>query len=214
MRMGANEAAAAAVPVPVVPASGRQTALLNTQVGTYGTEGDQLDWSYYDTAALANGTLQHNLFTTPLGAGGKGLDMTNLTLSSQIPQGQLLEVRALKVMYATSAVRATANVQMIYDVFNRTTISVKLSNKESMGQWTLQELLGANTLIALTPTVATENIPIIEPKYHGIYPLNFPIKLAALTTFWVEMRHHVAVNAALNGDFVRFALMGVLTRVT
>jgi hypothetical protein len=192
----------------------REQALLNTQVGTYGTEGEQLDWTYYDEASMLSTTLTHRLFTNPLGSGGKTLAQTNLTLAGQIPQGQLLDVRAIKAMYVTDAAMATADVQAFYTMLARTTVSIKLGNKETMGQWTLQELIGAATLLALTPTVAGDNIHTIQPKFHGIFPLNKKIILAALTPFEVTVVHHAAPGAALDGNLLKIGLSGILTRVS
>jgi hypothetical protein len=192
----------------------REQALVNTQVGTYGTEGEQLDWSYYDTIQVAVATLTHRLFTNPLGSAGKMLDETNLTLAGQIPQGQLLDVRAIKVFYAGSTVKATANVLPLYTLLARTVVSIKLANKETMGQWTLQELLGAATLISLTPTAAGDNIPIIQPRFHGIFPMNKKLILAALTPFEVTLTHSVAPDASLANDRIKISLAGILTRVS
>lgn len=193
---------------------GRKEALEKLQTGTYGTEGERLDWTYYDTAILAAATLTHRLFTNPLGAGGKTLDLTNLTQAGQIPQGQHLQVKAIKLMYRTSAVKNTASVVSFYDMLAQSTISIKLQNKDSMGQWTLQEIAGAATLYALTPTAAGDNIPLIQPKYHGIFLLNNKITLAALTPFEVTLTHHTAVNAALANDQLKIGLAGTLIRVS
>lgn len=192
----------------------RKDALDRVGVGTYGTEGDELDWSYYDEAIIAVATLTHRLFTTPLGSGGKTLDQTNLTIAGQIPQGQLLDVRAIKVMYTSGAAKATVGVQDLYTLLTRTTVTIKLQNKESMGQWTLQELMGANSLVALTPTAAGDNIPLIQPKFHGVFPLNKKIVLAALTPFEVTIAHHAAPGATTANDRLKIALAGILTRVT
>jgi hypothetical protein len=192
----------------------RKDALDRVGVGTYGTEGDELDWSYYDEALIAVATLTHRLFTTPLGSGGKTLDQTNLTIAGQIPQGQLLDVRAIKIMYTSGAVKNTAGIQDFYTLLTRTTISVKLQNKETMGQWTLQEVMGANSLIALTPTAAGDNIPVIQPKFHGVFPLNKKIVLAALTPFEVTIQHHAAPGATTANDRLKVALSGILTRVS
>lgn len=192
----------------------RKEALDKVAVGTYGTEGDELDWTYYDEAIIAVAALTQRLFTTPLGSGGKTLDQTNLTLAGQIPQGQLLDVRAVKVMYTSGATKNTAAVQDLYTLLTRTTVSIKLQNKESMGQWTLQELMGAASLIALTPTAAGDNISIIQPKYHGVFPLNKKIVLAALTPFEVTVQHHVAPATSTANDRLKIGLAGILTRVT
>lgn len=192
----------------------RKEALENLQTGTYGVEGEKLDWSYYDTAVLAAATQVHRLFTNPLGAGGKTLDFTNLTIAGQIPQGQQIITRAIKVFYRSIAVKATAAVQALYDLFSTTTVQVKLQNKETMGIWTLQELIGSASLFAVTPTVAGDNIPMIQPKFHGIFPLNNPITLAALTPFEVTVSHHSAVDALLAGDHLKIALCGTMIRIS
>lgn len=192
----------------------RREALDKVGVGTYGLEGERLDWTYYDTAVLAAATTTHRLFTNPLGSGGKTLDLTNLTIAGQIPQGQQLQVKAIKMMYRTSATKGTTAVQSFYDMLGQTTISVKLQNKETMGQWKLQEITGSATLFALTPTAAGDNIYYIQPKYHGIFPLNTKIILAALTPFEVTVQHHTAVAAALAGDFLTIGLAGTLIRVS
>lgn len=192
----------------------REEALTKLQQGTFGEEGEQLEWSYFDTATIAAATLVHRLFTNPLGAGGKTLADTNLTQAGQMPQGQHLEVNAIKVMYTSDAAKATAAVQNLYDLFTETTISVEIANNKSMGQWTIQELMGAATLFALTPTAAGDNIPLIQPRYTGVYLLNVPIVIAALTPFEVTVTHHVAPAAALADDKLKISLAGILTRAS
>lgn len=192
----------------------RKVALENLQQGTYGVEGEKLDWTYYDSNPLAVATLTNRFFTNPLGAGGKTLAQTNLTQAGQIPQGQNHTVRAIKVWYRSAAAKGTAAVQDLYTMLEQTTVSIKLQNKETMGQWTLQELMGASLLFALTPTVAGDNIPVIQPKFHGIFPLNTPIVLAALTPFEVTVQHHTAVAATLATDILKIGLAGTLVRVS
>lgn len=192
----------------------RKEALERLSIGTYGTEGDVLDWTYWDEEILAAATLTQRLFTVQLGGAGKTLAQTNLTTAGQIPQGQKFDVMALKLFYTTSGAKATADVQTWYSMLANTTMSIKLQNKETMGQWTLQEILGMPTQFALTPTVAGDNIPVNLPKYPGIFPLNKKITLAALTPFEVTIVHHVAPGAALNGDSLKVGLSGILTRVS
>jgi hypothetical protein len=192
----------------------RETALEKTQQGSFGTEGEQLEWSYWDTATLAAATLVHRLFTNPLGAAGKTKADTNLTTAAQMPQGHHLEVNAIKVMYESHAAIGTAAVQNLYDLFTETTATIILGSVKDVGEWTLQELLGAATLTALTPTVASDNIPLIQPRFTGIYPLNVPIVIAALTPFECRVEHHVAVAAALADDKLKISLSGILTRLS
>lgn len=193
----------------------RKEALERLSVGTYGSEGDILDWTYYDTFKMVSATAStFQYFTTPLGQANKTLADTNLTLAGQIPQGQLMDVRAIKIFYTTSDALVTADVQSFYTMIDQTTVSIKLENKESIGIWTLQELLGAATLVAEIPTTQTENIPIIQPKYHGVFPLNKKIVLAALTPFKVTVQQHTACAAALANDRLKIGLSGILTRVS
>lgn len=184
----------------------------NLQAGTYGASGEKLDWSYYDRVVLLSTTTVNRLFTVQLGASSKTLADTNLTQSGQIPQGQRFTIRALKVSYVTNAARATANVQQYYDVLKNTSVQFIIPNKGPMGQWGLWELLGASSLFALTPTAAGDNIPVIQPRFHGVFPLNTPIVLAALTPFYVEVTHHTATNAALDNDRIYVSLNGTLVR--
>lgn len=214
VRNGNGNGNGISVPVASVPRSSRETALMKTQIGSYGSEGDEIDMSYWDTAVLATGTRTHRLFTVPLGQAGKTLDDTNLTVAGQIPQGQNFQVHSIKIFYIGKEVRSDAEVQLIYDVLRMTTITVKLVNKEYMGQWGLFEVLGAASLIAMLPAAAGDNAPMILPRYHGILPLNHPIVLAALTPFEVTMTHHETVNTLLDGDFIKISLAGLMTRVS
>ena len=191
----------------------RSQALDKLSVGTYGTQGDQLDWSYWDTATIAAATTVQTLFATPYGS-AKNKNMTNLPIAAQIPQGQHFDVRAIGIMYKSASAKGTAGVQKVYDLFEQTTLEVKLGNKESIGIWTLQELLGAATLIAVTPTAAGDNIPFIQPAYKGEKKLNRKIVLAALTPFNVILTHWTAADATCANDLLKVTLKGILTRVT
>ena len=186
------------------------------QEGSYGKGGEVLDWSYYSSTILANGTTTHNLFTAATGQTFEGtaqsLDLTNMQAAGVIPQAQNFTVKNIKVMYATHAAIGTAVVANLYTMFAQTTVEFILTNKFSMGVWTLQELLGAASLVALTPTAAGDNIPLAQPRFHGIFPLNVPIRLAALTSFYIRVIHQTAHNASLNGDWLKLSLNGMLIR--
>lgn len=174
---------------------------------------ERLDWTYHDTAVLAAATLTHNLFTVPLGQANKNRADTNLPNASQLPQGQNFKIHAIKARFVSSAARNTAAVQLIYDVLNNTTMRVIVPGKDSLGEWVLAEIFGISSLVALTPTAAGDNIPLISPDFKGIYPLNFPLKIGATQTFKIELQHHVAVNAALAGDKIVVMLNGRLDRM-
>lgn len=186
--------------------------LVGLQQGTFGAGGEKLDWTYYDTNVIVAGLTVYGFFQTQLGAGGKTLDETNLTTAGQIPQGQHLTVHALKIFYTSSGIKGTADVQNLYALLKVTTLEIVLPGKDSMGTWTLQELFGPAIQYAMTPTVAGDNIPQYQPRFHGVFPLNTPLVLAALTPFNLRVTHHIAAPAGLAGDYLMIGLNGKLLR--
>lgn len=192
----------------------KNRVLQDLQAGTYGSGGELLDWSYYDTATLVSTTLTHRLFTIPLGGGTpqKTLNVTNMTAGGQIPQGQNFTVHALKILYTTATAFATADVQSFYSMLKNTTVEIILPGKDSMGTWVLQELLGLSVAAAVIPTVGGDNLDFATPRYHGVFPLNIPLVLAALTPFELRVIHHVAAAAALDNDRLQITLSGKLRR--
>jgi len=190
--------------------------LQDFQQGAYGQGGELLDWTYYSTTILANGTTVHNLFSAAVGQTFEGtvqtLDLTNMQSAGTIPQAQNLLVEALKFFYTGHAAFNNAALLAFYLLLEQTTVEIQIASKYVIGQWTLQELFGISTAINLVPTTAGDNVPMVEPNYHGIFPLNVPIILPALTTFKVIVTHQTASAAALNGDFLKVGLNGRLLR--
>lgn len=193
---------------------GKTSNLARLARGTYGSGGEILDKTLYDTAVLAAATTVHRLFTIPLGQAGKTLDRTNMTTGGMMPQGQNIAVRAIKVFYTSLNALATADVQTLYTFLRTCTAEIILPGKDSMGEWTLQELMGSALMVASTPTAAGDNIPVISPRFHGIMPLNTPLVLAALTPFEVRLTCHTASGAALDGDFIGIGLTGTMQRAS
>lgn len=193
---------------------GKNRVLQDLQAGTYGSGGELIDWSYYDTATLAVATTVHRLFTIGLGGGAvpKTLQTTNMTTGGSIPQGQNFTVHAIKVFYNTNNALATADVLAFYNMLKNTTVEVILPGKDSLGTWVLQELFGMSVAAAVVPTVAGDNLDFNTPRYHGVFPLNIPLVLAALTPFELRMTHHVAVTAGLADDRIQISLSGKLRR--
>lgn len=190
--------------------------LTSLQGGSYGAGGEILDWTYYDSFAVSASTLVQRLFTQSLGQGStpKTLDITNMTNGGSIPQGQRLDVRAIKLFLTSKTALATAAVQKLYTFLSSTTVELIMPGKDSMGTWTLQELLGTCSLLAFTPTVSGDNIPVIEPRFHGIFPLNTVWTLAALTPFEIRVTHQAAPDSSLADLKVQIGLNGRLTRLS
>jgi hypothetical protein len=195
-----------------------QHSLQGLAQGTYASQGETKIWEYYDAFQVVVANTVNNLFTSVQGSTGKTLDVTNMTVAGQIPTGQRLTVTHIKsfVNVGYTAVLGTAGVRLLYNMLQQTTVEVKVNNKTPLLQTTLQSLLGANTLLALTPSAAGDNIPLIQPTFKGVFPLNIPIVLAATTAFQVTCTHQTAPDAALAtaGTQVRIHLFGILEQLS
>jgi hypothetical protein len=187
--------------------------LSRMQQGTYLGQGEELDWTVYDTIVLAAATREFRLFTIPLGQGSKTYSETNMESAGQIPQGHKMLVHAIKMIYTGSSVKATVFPNLFYGFMDNSYIQVKPSGKDSLFTIKLNELMGMNLNIALTPTAAGDNIRYAQGRPLGIYPLNNPITLASQTSFSVNLTLSVASNAALDGDRICLALSGKLSRL-
>lgn len=196
-----------------------QAALVNQLKygqGTYSAGGDEIDWSYYDTMGVpatasvvryfTNSIGQNNNLSTPR---AKHLGDTNM-ISQGIPKSQNLTIKAIKVFFASHAALVTASIQALYTVLKNVSVEFIIANKFTYGQWTLQELLGAATLVASTPTAAGDNIPVISPRYHGIFPLNTFIVLSENTIFELRVTYNTVPAAALVDDLLMISLYGKL----
>jgi hypothetical protein len=186
--------------------------LLNYQSGSIGSSGEVQDYSYYDTITLAAGTLTQRMFQSALGVGGKTLDKTNMKVGGQLPQGERLTAARLKVFYHANAAISEVGAQDILAMFFNTTAEIILANKD-MGVWTLAEILGDALLTVLKPVTAGDNIVTATSRFHGIFPFNTPIVLAALTPFEVRITHQTAVTTYLASHQLRLSFNGCLERM-
>ncbi|MDD5061190.1 MAG: hypothetical protein PHS93_08495 [Candidatus Omnitrophica bacterium] len=191
-----------------------QAALRDIQSGGGTGYNYEKDWTYYDELLIANAIATIRLFTAPLGGpGARNLSMTNMSLSSMIPSTQKLRIRNLKVAYISTAALGTAAVDTVYQMIRNTSIELQIINRPVDLQLSLWEVFGTSFLASVVPTVAGDNIPVINPRFHGILPLNSEIILPGNTTFELRVTHHVAPGAALVGDSLRFGLNGILEQV-
>ena len=199
----------------MVPEQGQLEALATVQTGSTGTQGDKINRSLWDELLIAAAPLQNRLFMNPVSVAGRLLDQTNNTQGGQMPSNRQLIVKALKILYVsetTAAIKATAqDIQDLYTLLFRTTAVMMINNRE-FGQWTLAELMGLTVAVAVNPAV-TFTPPFINPRFHGIMPLNEPITIAGATQYFIELTHSVAPTAAVIGDRLRIALCGIEVRV-
>lgn len=178
------------------------------------TAAEVLDFSYYDTIKLDTTVLTHRLYVVPLGQAGKTLADTNMILAGLLPQGQNMTVRAIKFFFAAQQQYATVNVLQYYQMIKQTTLEFIVPGKENLGQWNLQEITGMPATIPVTPTVAGDNEPLMQGRFHGVFPLNRPIRIGATQAFEVRIQHHVAPNVALDDDLMMISLYGKLIRMS
>jgi len=192
----------------------RMNPLLKAQQGTFGTGGEVFDKTYYDTLVLdSTNTAGYAMFTIPQGQGtpAKGYNLTNMISQSQIAQGHKMTVKSLVIRYMTHATITETSVQLIYDALRNLYGKVVIPGKDNIGDWTFAELIGAASLIALTPS-ATVFPALISPQFCGIKHLKIPIVLSALTTFSFQVQPIAATAAALDGDFIQIGFRGILRR--
>ena len=194
-----------------------KNAIVSLQQGNRSGVGEFIDWTYWDTAKLAVATRDHRFFAQAQGQGTpiKRLDQTNMTQGGQMPQGQNLKVHAIKITYLTSAVKGTTFVNAFYNMINTAILDIRFPGKDSMGQWSLSELLATASMVALTPTGATgDNIPLVQPVVKACFPLNRPIDIPALQPFEAVLTHYVACPTLCEDDILKVGFYGGLKRLS
>lgn len=186
-------------------------ALAKLQEGTYGTGGEVIDKTFWDTLVLLSTNTVYRMFTVPNGQAGKTLDMTNMISTGQISQGQNHTVNSIFVQYMANKQHDAAELLEIYQLLNHFTVEIEIPGKDNLGDWTLAQIMGASFVVPFAAAV-TINQPMIQPQFNGVLHLKVPIVLSALTSFAVKVTPQVASAAALDGDFIRLGLRGILKR--
>ena len=190
---------------------------VNLRRGTYSNYGEKLDWTYYDTWAIATAGTDYSFFANPIGAtqsaAQKTISDTNMVAAAQIPSGQRLIVKAIKVCFISHAVKATADIDTLNEFLRAAVIRFFITGKDSLYTKTLQEIFGASLLMHVVPTVGGNNEIIMHMnKGQGIDVLNRRIVLAEQTNFEVRLSYPAGIPAGLNGDRLWIGLAGRLMR--
>lgn len=189
--------------------SRKQRALSQLQQGTYGTSGERLHWSYYDTYTMATGTPTFSLFQAPIGQNSKTIGDTNMTTAGTLPQGQNMAINCIKIQYTSVDAFDAAALLAFNQYLNNAIVEFVINNKAPMWQSSLGELIGATLNTSqTTATVSGSNVNFLT----GVYRLHVPIRLGALVPFQVRITNTVASAAALDGDKVKVSLNGRLIR--
>ena len=191
----------------------------NMGKGTYGSQGERLQWSYYDTEKLAVGTLAHRYFTSGVGkpftvGGNKNLSDSNV-ISDGMPSNQHFVVYSIATYYKPHETHSEVDFNLITQMMINTTLTLKITGKDAIFQVSLMELMGANFPVTILPSVAGDNINTNNTNIMlGTYRLNTPIVLAKLTRYEGLLEHHVAMDTALDDDKLMLSLQGTLQRLS
>lgn len=187
----------------------------NLQRGTYGTQGEVKDWSYYDTAKLSVGSNVYNYFTVATGQQGKTLADTNLNSAGSIPQGQNFTINDIKMFITADNLYSEVDVIEFYKWLCTTTLSVEVSGKSPLLQVNLNELMGINSSMLLVPSVPGDNVGGVSlPIPRKQYELKIPIVLGGTTTFKVVLTSSEGIHDQLTDLKVQISLHGVLASLS
>jgi hypothetical protein len=178
---------------------------------THGTGQDAIDWSYKDRLTVPTLAGTDSLFTS---IAGKNLSATNMTIPSAIPKGEKLRIWNIKVFYTGITQKAAADVVTFFKVLAGTVVEFIVQPNKTLGQWTLQELLGIPILLPVLDVTVNNTNHFPDPLYNGNFPLNKEIELGENTNFQLKVTYFNAPGAVLAGDYLDIALAGERYYVT
>ncbi len=211
------------MPAPVYagrPAQSQtEAAQRNLEQGTYGAQGEKLEFSLYDSEKLKSTILTHRFFTQGIGkpftdqSAQKTHADTNV-LTDSVPFGQKFIAKQMKLYYKSLTAKTTTTIQDIVNMLCETSLTVKIDGKDRVLELNLLELMGNTMPAVVVPTVAGDNVNTnMTGVFAKSYPLNVPIVLASQTTWWVELEHAVAPDSDLDGDKIMLSFQGVFKRL-
>lgn len=184
--------------------------------GSYGKGIEIIDWVYYDTLVLNAAVNQTTMFQVPVnGAAGVNLARTNMVAAGQIPTGQNFVVQAIRTLVFKPTLSVLdQDMQDLNNMLANTTMEFMIANKPSMLTLCVSDLLGPSLLQQYVAPAATVTSPqSLSPRFHGVWPLNTPLVLAATVHFEYLVTHRVAVAASVTNTWLKIGLLGKLARV-
>lgn len=197
----------------------RGDAITKMQKGQFSDVSMSMDWSWYDSLRIEAGKVAYRFFSTSQGQEGKTEAETNLKTPSEMPQGHQFLCHGIKVMYLGKAEMITKpeDIHDINSFFWNSIVHVNFTGKDSMGTWSLFELLGMSAAFVykdLNDVSDYQQPQQTWAQYKNIFPLNFPILFPAKQNFTLDMNLNCgAVPASVADSFVRIALNGELQRL-
>jgi len=195
----------------VVATPSRADAINNMQKGSYGTSGEVFHSSLWDTFTLASTVLQNKLFAVPINQGSpaKTEADTNMLLAGVMPNAQKMIVSGIKLQIVGLDGMTDVQMHRLYTVLTSTTAKIEIPGKDNLGLFCLSEIIGASLML---PQGATYNNAALNST--SGFKLSVPIILAANTPFAVNIVHHAAPSAYLDGVKIKWIFSGVTERLS
>lgn len=188
-------------------------AQIKLMQGTYSSEGEIRDWTYYDTERLNSTVSQYTYFVNGVGSpyadnsSNKTRADTNI-ITKGIPNAQNFEIKAMKVIYKPLEIRTEAEMVAMMTLLQNMYFDFKIANKDNTIELNLLDMMGLNFPVTQAAAVVGQNP--IRSVVTKAYPLNVSIPLAAVTTYRGILTAASAVPAELVGDKLMICLQGYL----
>lgn len=183
--------------------------LQQLQKGTYGGNAKLRAWTHYDQVTLVTGAQELTAFDLKVGSPLKGIAVTNNPASGTIPSSSHFAFDALELNYVHQDATMTAAVKSTWDNFlNDWRIQMTIQELSAEHQFPLTEVFGNVAPLTILGTGVGDQVST-RNNLNGLRPfMGIPVVLAALTTYTVVIQSNVAIDAALNGDFVKIKYKG------
>lgn len=205
------------------------SGLQKMQEGTRSNENaERYNYSYWDRHVISNAKMKVDMFKVPKGqpdvyGNMKTLADTNLVVPGQVANGKKFQCRELQFYYSSNSnVHDPMHQRYLFQLIEETTITLEIDGKQDMGRWTLSECFGGAINFAteysleydgtspnLNPTISYSGNNASLSIQRARIKFSIPLVLASLQIFSFQLEHHVAPNAALNGDVFKMVLSGV-----
>lgn len=181
---------------------------MNLNGGTWGLGGEDLDYPVYDRvlmdSTIAAG-VPRTMFNQAVGTDREGVKLTYADTNIEapnVPNSQKFGFKKLYVVYMGAAVRDQAGFQLILNYFRQSTIRFNIDSKADMFRLPMWRFAGA--LQVVVAPAATIDTKIPSPMWTGIWEIQVPLILQALTIFKLVLEPQAASDAVLNGDKLGF----------
>jgi len=212
---GSESGFALAAMVPLLPRnifSGRPSINrdINLNYGTWGAGGESLQYPIYDRMRMLNSQAVNprTLFNTAVGGTREGSVLTfadtNIEKSESVPSSQKWILRKLTVGYIAEETRTDAEIVAILDYMRRTTFRININSKDDMLRMPMWAFFGSPQLVSAPAATINSRYP--QALFTGVFTLEIPIVLQALTDWKIIVEPLVASAAGLDNDFLTFVI--------